>query len=125
MAEIFQNEFTTYTFKDGELAQATQFTELNLQFIRTIRGRAAIEKANLGFADIHDTAPILRSEYLRGLMAGLDVLLQEHSSYNEERLQNLEISMAGQGNFSNEIPRVDISKLFEDPNEQNSNSNEG
>lgn len=118
MAEIFQNEFTMYNFKEGELAQATSFTELNLQFIRTVKGRAAIEKANLGFVDIHDTAPILRSEYLRGFMAGLDLLLQEHASYDAERLQNLEASMQGQGNFSNEIPRVDTSKLFfdfEDP----------
>lgn len=123
MAEIAQNEFTMYIFKDGELAQATSFTELNLQFIRTVKGRAAIEKVNLGFVDITDTAPILRSEYLRGFVAGLDLLLQEHSSYEAERLQNLEASMQGQGNFSNEIPSVDVSRLFQSPN-QNPNTNE-
>lgn len=116
MAEIYQNEFTMYKFKDGELAQATAFTELSLQYIRTVKGRAAIEKSNIGFINLEDSQPILRSEYLRGYIAALDLLLQQHETHESERLQNLEASMEGQGNFSNEIPSVDVSRMFQSLN---------
>lgn len=116
MAEIYQNEFTMYKFKDGELAQATAFTELSLQYIRTVKGRAAIEKSNIGFINLEDSQPILRSEYLRGYIAALDLLLQDNESHESERLQNLEASMEGQGNFSNEIPSVDVSRMFQSLN---------
>lgn len=113
MAKIHENEFTIYEFDPGELEQATHFTSLNLQFIRTIKGRAAIEKSNLGFADLGDTSPILRSEYLRGVMAGMDLLLQENAAREAERLQNLEASMEGQSNYIDPTPHVDVSKLFQ------------
>lgn len=116
MAEIEQNEFTMYKFKDGELAQATAFTELSLQFIRTVKGRAAIEKSNIGFVNLEDSQPILRSEYLRGYIAALDLLLQQHETHESERLQNLEASMEGQGNFTHEIPSVDVSRMFQSLN---------
>jgi hypothetical protein len=118
MARIQENEFTIYDFEDGELEQATHFTTLNLQYIRTIKGRAASEKASLGFVDLTDTAPILRAEYLRGLMAGMDLLLQENAAREAERLQNVEASMQGQSNYSQEVPHVDLSKLFRTSEEE-------
>jgi hypothetical protein len=67
---------------------------------------------------LDDTSAILRSEYLRGGMAALDILLQEHEMYETARTEDLRSNMITQGNIYPAATGVDISTIFTSATEE-------
>lgn len=96
MTVLLENEFSLYSFTEAELPVAATYSELQLQYIRTLRAQTAIEKINLRSTGLDDRTFIIRHEYLAGQLSAYDVLLTQHDVYAEERKALEEFAAASQ-----------------------------
>src|SRR6266704_2015023 len=80
MVQVIENEFTLYDFTDDEFIFGSTYTELQMKFIRHSRGQAAIEKCNIPASGLEKDEFAYRHEYLRGMLAAFDLLLQSHDT---------------------------------------------